>query len=72
MEAPDADSKISSHFSSPALSCNFCAISNKNHKTLTPQKQNVIWDDKICHCIVVKTQFKRVKIDMQIAMSSIQ
>lgn len=47
-------------------------ISKKNHKELTPQKQNVIWDDKFCHHIVVKTQFKRVKIDMQITMSSIQ
>ena len=72
VEAPDADCKISSHFSSPALSCNSCAISNKNQKALTPQKQNVIWDDKFCHRIVVKTQCKRVKIDMQITMSSIQ
>lgn len=72
VKAPDVDCKISSNFSSPALSYNSCAISNKNHEALTPQKENVIWDDKFCHHIVVKTQFKTVKIDMQITMSSIQ
>lgn len=58
----------SSNFSSPALGCTSCVISNKNHKAMALQKQNVIWNDKFCHHIVVNTQFKRVKIYMQIAM----
>lgn len=58
----------SSNFSFPALGCTSCVISNKKCKALTLQKQNVMWDDKFCHGIVVNTQFKRVKIDMQIAM----
>lgn len=58
----------SSNFSFPALGCTSCVISNKKCKALTLQKQNVMWDDKFCHCIVVNTQFKRVKINMQIAM----
>lgn len=57
-------------FHVPTFSCNCCGISNKDYKALTPRNgMPFVMTD--CHHIVVKSQFKRVKIDMQLSVSSI-